>query len=425
MKVKVNKSDTFGQISVPGSKSHTIRAVYFASLAKGQSNIQMPLFSADTESAISVCQAFGADIKRTQDRLTIQGFSGHMKTPDHVIDVRNSGTTLRIGLATAALNEGITEFTGDHQICSRPLDSLIHALNNLGAEVRSKNNNGKAPVIVKGKAKGGKTDLEAVTSQYLTALLINAPLFQQDTEIKVLKLNEIPYVDITLQWLKKLNVDFENINYKLFKIKGNQSYQPFDITIPGDFSSASFFLALGALSDQEITLSNLDMTDAQGDKRVVEILGEMGADVKQEDTLIRIKKGDLQGIEIDMNDIPDALPIMAVVGCFAEGETRLINVPQARLKETDRIKTMYTELTKMGAHIEQLDDGLIINKSTLKGTSVSGYFDHRIVMALTIAGLNIEEETVIDTAESVSITFPGFFELIEKCHGNIILIDEK
>ncbi len=423
MKVQAKKSDTKGRIKIPGSKSHTIRAIYIASLAERQSIINQPLLSDDTLSAVNVCKAFGADIQTNEDKIIVTGFGKGPKTPDNIIDVGNSGTSLRIGLSTAALNDGLTEFTGDEQIRSRPLDSLISALNNLGAEVVSKNNNGKVPVTVKGKAKGGRTELEAVTSQYLTSLLINAPLFENDTEIIVTKLNEKPYIDITMQWLDNQNIKYENHNYEKFIIKGNQSYKPFKVTIPGDFSSASFFLALGALSEEEIILENLDMSDAQGDKRVVDILKEMGASVVIENNIIRIKGDGLQGRDIDMNATPDALPIMAVVGCFAEGVTKLLNVPQARLKETDRIKTMSAELSKMGADIEELEDGLIIKKSNLKAGEVSGYSDHRIVMALTIAGLKIEGETVIDTAESAKITFPNFFDLIKSCNGDVDFIN--
>ena len=419
MKVKITGSDTKGRITIPGSKSHTIRAVYIAGLAKGESVINKPLLSEDTLSAVNLCRALGADIKTNEDNITVSGFGSHPQAPADIIDVGNSGTTLRIGLSTAALCDGDVTLTGDDQIQSRPLTALITALNNLGAEVISTRNNGKAPVVVKGKAKGGETDLEAVTSQYLTSLLINAPLFENDTRIIVKELNELPYVDMTLKWLDKQDIKYENDNYNKFIIKGSQSYQPFTETIPGDFSSASFFLALGALSEDEIILENLDFSDAQGDKRVVEILKDMGADVKIEDNTVRIKGNRLNGLEIDMNDIPDALPVMAVVGCFAEGETKLLNVPQARLKETDRIKTMQTELSKMGADIEELKDGLIIKRSALKACEVSGHSDHRIVMALAVAGLKIREETVIDTAESVKITFPNFFDLIKACNGKV------
>jgi len=420
MQVKVKQSKISGEIYIPGSKSHTIRAVYIASLANGTSIIHKPLISNDTLSAVNVCKAFGASVKIETDKFIITG-QGKVSTPEDVIDVGNSGTTLRIGLSTATLCNGYTIFTGDEQIRQRPLNSLIDALNNLGAKIFSTRENGKAPVVVKGKAKGGETELYAITSQFLTSLLINTPLFENDTTIFVKELNEIPYVDMTLKWLKMQNIQYENDNYKIFKIKGNQTYTPFEETIPGDFSSASFFLGLGALSEKGITLRNLDFNDVQGDKRVVELLKQMGANVEINNHTIFIKKGKLKGMKIDMNDIPDALPIMAVISCFAQGETLLYNVPQARYKETDRIKTMYEELKKMNAKIEELKDGLLIKESNLKGASLYGHKDHRIVMALTVAGLNATGKTIIDTAEAVNITFPNFFELIKQCNGKIKL----
>lgn len=422
MLLKASKSKLNGKVKIPGSKSHTIRALFFASLAGGTSTILNPLVSADALSALEACRALGARIEHTSERFTVAGFDGTPSTPDNVIDVGNSGTTLRFATMSAALGEGITVFTGDQQIRRRPLGALIDALNNIGAEVYSTRGNGCAPVVVKGKALGGKTELDSITSQYLSSMLINAPLLEKDTEIVLTRLNEIPYVEMTLWWLDKLGISYENDNFKTFRIKGRQKYNPFDITIPGDFSSATFFAVLAAISGEELILENLDMTDPQGDKLVLSLLEKMGAEVLVRDNNIHIKGQALKGIEIDMNSIPDALPAMAVAGCFAEGETRLVNVPQARLKETDRIRVMYEELSKMGADITELPDGLIIRKSKLKSCAVKGHHDHRIVMSLAVAGLCTEGETTIDTAEAMNVTFPEFADFIKKCGGNIELI---
>lgn len=419
MKFAVKRSKITGTVKIPGSKSHTIRSIYIASLADGTSVIRAPLLSLDTEAAIRVCVAFGAEIKKEDDRLEVTGFGGKPSIPEDVIDVGNSGTTLRFGVSTAALGEGYSLFTGDEQIRSRPMDPLLHSLNDLGTLAVSTRDNGKAPLIVKGRASGGKTELEAVTSQYLSSLLINVPLFEKDTQITVTKLNEVPYVDMTLSWLDEQDIRYEREGYEQFLIPGNQSYHPFKKAIPGDFSSASFFFVLGALSEEGVRLNNLSMTDPQGDKRVIEILKDMGAEVKIAKDSIEVKGGGLKGRAIDMNDIPDALPVMAVAGCLAEGTTELRNVPQARLKETDRISVMYSELSKMGADITEKEDGLVIKKSRLKAAAVSGFLDHRVVMALAVAGLQVDGETVIDTAESAQVTFPDFFDLIRQCKGNI------
>lgn len=421
MNFKVSKSTINGEIDIPGSKSHTIRALFFATLAKGVSIIKKPLISNDALSALKTCKAFGAEIKEKNDSFIVKGTDGNLNIPDDVIDVGNSGTTINIALATASLIDGYTVFTGDNQIKNRPLLPLIDALNNLNAKIVSTKNNGKPPVIVKGRATGGFTKLDAITSQFLTSLLINSPLMESDTEIEIVRLYEQPYVEMTLWWLDMLNIKYKNDNFKRFKIYGKQKYEPFEKTIPADFSSATFFIVLAAITGGEIKLNNLDMTDPQGDKLVVKIIEEMGAKVKIEKDSITVKGDKLKGIEIDMNSIPDALPALAVAGCFAEGETKLLNVPQARLKETDRIKVMYEELTKMGANIKELDDGLIIRQSKLKPTIVNGHDDHRIVMALSVAGLALDGETTITTAEASSVTFPNFPDLVKKCCGNINL----
>jgi 3-phosphoshikimate 1-carboxyvinyltransferase len=313
-------------------------------------------------------------------------------------------------------------FTGDRQIRRRPLEPLIEAMNNLGADVFSTRNNGMAPVVVKGRLKGGETQLDAVTSQFLSSVLINAPLLENDTRIEVTRLNEAPYIDMTLWWLDKQSIRYRNENYRLFEIEGRQRYKPVKMAIPGDFSSATFFMVLAAISGGEFVLENLDMTDPQGDKAILPILESMGAKVSYSDNTITIRGNQLVGRNIDMNAIPDALPAMAVAGCFAQGETRLLNVPQARLKETDRIHVMCCELQKMGADIEELDDGLIIRKSELRGCKVSGNEDHRVVMALAVAGLNSEGHTVIDTAEAVDVTFPEFVQLVRACGGEINIV---
>jgi 3-phosphoshikimate 1-carboxyvinyltransferase len=425
MLLKVRKSVTQGAVSVPGSKSHTIRALFIASLAGGLSTIRNPLLSGDAFSGLEICKSFGARFETTEDSFIVNGFGSSPAVPENIVDVGNSGTSLRFAMMTAGLVDGITVFTGDEQIRRRPLGSLISAMNQLGGQVYSTRGNDMAPVVVKGRLGGGRARLDAVTSQYLSSILINAPLLDSDTEITVTRLNEIPYVEMTMWWLNNQGIEYSNDSFKTIYIKGGQRYKPFDINIPGDFSSATFFMVLASISGGEFLLKNLDMTDPQGDKRVLDYLKEMGASVRHTGDGIVIKGNGLRGIEIDMNSTPDALPAMAVAGCFAEGETRLVNVPQARLKETDRISVMCSELKKMGADIEELPDGLVIRRSTMKGCTVSGHNDHRIVMALAVAGMNIEGETLIETAEAMNVTFPAFPQLVKECGGDIAIITEE
>jgi len=431
MKLIVQKSRLKGEVAIPASKSHTIRAVAIASLAAGQSSIRSPLASDDTKAAVSCYRALGARIDTSDPECwKVAGTGGRVTPPKEIIDVLNSGTTLRVAMGSAALappGQTIT-FTGDEQTQSRPIGPLMESLGHLGAKCRSLKNNGKAPVEVTGKLVGGKTSIAAFTSQYLSSLLLCTPLAAKDTEIDVTLLNEPGYVQMTLDWLDKQKIKYENQDLRKFQIKGNQIYKPFDEAIVADFSSATFFLCAAALFGDEVTLLGLDFSDSQPDKAVVDYLKAMGADISIGPNSITVKAAPLKGIEINMNQTPDALPALAVTAAFAEGTTKLLNVPQARAKETDRIKCMAEELKKMNVDAEELPDGLIIHdgcEPRLKGGAkylapcftgglvLDGRSDHRIVMALSLAGLGLDKQITIDTAEAMSVTFPNYVELMK------------
>ncbi len=411
MKVTSYKSKLYGTITIPASKSHTIRAVLIGALANGESIINKPLDSLDTRSAVKAVRAFGAQVDNHADYWTIDGVGNEPCVPDNVIDVGNSGTTFYMIMGTAALANGWTIVTGDSQIRKRTAEPLTKALSGLGAEIFSTRGNGMAPIAVKGKMNGGKTQVAGISSQYVSSLLLSCPLAAGDADIEITSLNERPYVRMTLDWLESqgIEVDIDDAITHV-AIQGNQSYRPFTRTIPGDFSSAAFPLCAGAIAGGKVTLRGLDPNDAQGDKKVIEILKEMGAVIDVDEDEIMVTGSTLRGIDIDMNEIPDALPILAVTACFAKGTTALHNVEQARIKETDRIAVMAKELSKLGADITEMPDGLTIRGTGLTGGSVSGHGDHRIVMAMTVAGFAVDGKITIDTAESADVTFPGFFK---------------
>jgi len=426
MRLVCRPSRLRGSVEIPGSKSHTIRAVAIASLADGESQIREPLASADTLAAVDVYRALGARIDLKDDVWTVNGIAGQPTAPENVLDVRNSGTTLRIAVGSAALlTEGLAVFTGDEQIRRRPIGPLATSLNDLGASITSTRGNGRAPLVVGGRLRGGRTSIEAVTSQYLTSLLINTPLALDETIIEVPLLNERPYVQITLDWLARGGITLERRELEWFRVPGGQRYRPFDVRVPADFSSATFFLAAGVLGDNDVLLRGLDHQDAQGDKAVIDYLRRMGARIDFEPEGIRVRPGKLVGCELDLNATPDALPMMAVVGCFAEGRTALVNVPQARLKETDRIAVMCAELSKMGARISERPDGLVIERSDLKAADVNGHFDHRVVMALAVAGTAVNGETRISTAEAVDVTFPTFMQCMTGLGADMRVEEDK
>ena len=425
MDLVCERSRLRGAVEIPGSKSHTIRAVAIAALAPGESHIRHPLVSEDTKAAVRTYRALGAliDADRTGEWV-VQGTGGEISTPPDVIDVANSGTTLRIGLGSSALmKKGLAVFTGDAQIRLRPAGPLAQSLNDLGADVRSTCGNGCAPFVVEGRLRGGETTIEAVTSQYLTSLLINTPLAERDTRIHVAVLNERPYVELTLDWLRRQGIRLVHEGLEEFHVPGGQTYAPVERRIPGDFSSGTFFLAAGALGNNAVDVLGLDMGDTQGDRAVVDYLRAMGAGVTMRDDGIRVQARELCGCEIDLNATPDALPMMAVLGCFAKGTTRLVNVPQARLKETDRITVMRMELERLGARIEELQDGLVVQESALHGAAVDGHGDHRVVMALAVAGTMLSEPTTIHGYEAVSVTYPGFTEALRRLGGKVRVVE--
>ena len=422
MELHVSPGRLSGRVIVPGSKSHTIRGLLIGTLADGVSVLHSPLISDDTASCMAACRELGVAIVEQDGRWEIHGTAGKPTPARNLIDVGNSGTTLYLAMALAALCNGETEFTGDEQIRRRPAEPLMAALRELGATAYSRNDNGCAPLVVGGGLHGGLVTIECATSQFLSALLIACPLALGDTVIMVPLLNEKPYVEMTLNWLQAAGVHCDtNAELSRFRIDGRQTYRAFDRRVPGDFSSATFFLVAAAITGSELFLDGLDMTDTQGDRAVVGMLRQMGCTVTPGAGGILMQGPErLCGCTFDLNNTPDALPAMAVAGCFADGETRLVNVPQARIKETDRIGTMAGELTKMGATLQELPDGLIIRGGhTLRGTELDGHSDHRAVMALAVAGLACEGATTVTTAESAAVTFPDFVRLMQSCGADI------
>ncbi len=422
MEVTAQKSVLNGTTAIPASKSHTIRAVIIGALAEGKSIIREPLDSLDTRSAISAISAFGAKTECTRDVWTIRGVAGEPDVPENVIDVGNSGTTLYMIMGVAALANGWTVLTGDHQIRRRTAAPLITALRPLGAEAFSTRGNGMAPLVIRGKMNGGSSSVAGISSQYLSSLLMACPLARGDTDLIITVLNERPYVHMTLKWLAEQGIvpEFDAAMTRV-KIKGGQQYKAFVRKIPGDFSSAAFPLCAGVLAGGSVTLTGLEMDDPQGDREVVTILRKMGALIETNHNTITVRGGSLRGMDVDMNAIPDAIPMLSVCACFAEGTTVLHNVPQARIKETDRIAVMAAELRKLGADIQELPDGLIIRGTGLKGGKVQGHGDHRVVMALTVAGFAADGPVTVDTAEAADVTYPGFWDIMQSLGARIKL----
>ncbi len=411
MKWTVEKSELSGNISIPASKSHTIRALLIATLAKGTSKIIRPLTSGDGESALIAAKAFGAKITQNSDELTIEGIDGK-PTPEPTIFMGNSGTGTRLFCTAGTLGDTAVTFDGDSSLRSRPMGPLLDAIKDLGGSWSCENDKGYLPFTVEGPLSGGNITVDGTTSQYLSSLLLTTPLLNGETKISVPHLNEKPYVEMTLWWLDKMGINYSaDMEKGEFSVDGSQSYAPINEEIAGDFSSATFSAVAAAITGGPITVANIDFTDPQGDKGVFDVVQNMGVKmVTNEDGTVTLTADKIKGIEIDLNAMPDSLPALAVLGTVAEGETRLVNVAQARIKETDRIDVMCKELSKMGADIEERPDGLVIRQSKLSGAEVQGHDDHRIVMALSLAGMIADGVTTIDTVESADVTYPSFAE---------------
>jgi 3-phosphoshikimate 1-carboxyvinyltransferase len=408
MIASVERSSISGEVYAPPSKSYTHRAILITSLGPG-GVVKRPLISADTKATIYASEAFGAKIS-LNDEVHIKGVSNKPKTPEDVINVLNSGTTLRFCSAVAALTDGAV-LTGDASIRTRPNGPLLSSLSELGADAFSIRGDGKAPLVIKGKMRGGTAYLNgSVSSQFLSALLIAAPLAESDSKIIIQgDLKSRPYAEITLDMLADAGVRVEAKTQEFF-VPGGQSYGLKSYTIPGDFSSASYPLAAAAVTGSEVTVKGV-LPSRQGDSAIIDILGRMGAKVTwdRESGDLRIKGGNLEGVEVDASRTPDLVPTIAVLGALAKGKTVVKNAEHVRHKETDRLHAMAVELSKMGADIRERPDGLEITGGKLHGASVHGYHDHRIVMALTVAGF-VVGETKIDTAEAVDVSYPGFFD---------------
>jgi 3-phosphoshikimate 1-carboxyvinyltransferase len=425
MKWIIRPSTLSGSIAIPPSKSHTIRAILVASLAQGTSTIRNPLLHGDGRSAVGVAESLGAKTRVTAGILTVTspGIAG-----GHGVDnvfTGNSGTSTNLFTSAAALSSRARTFDGDASIRSRPVRPLLDALTGLGATYRVLPDARKdVPFEIRGPLVGGTTRVNGVSSQFVSSLLLSCPLAPGSTTIYVENLQERPYVELTLWWLDKMGIVYKAApDLSRFDIPGNQRYRPIDLSVPADFSSAAFSAVAAAVTRSNLRLTGLDFTDPQGDKGIFAVLEQLGASVKRDRGAVDVNAiGQLTGAEIDLNAMPDALPILAVAGCAAAGTTRIVNVAHARIKETDRITVMTQELRKMGAHVEELPDGMVVRHSFLTGAHVNGHDDHRVVMALAVAALSATGETTVTSAEAAEVTYPTFVEDFRRLGAQIEVV---
>jgi len=416
--LKVKPSKLAGEVVAPPSKSYTHRAFAVGLLAKGESRIIDPLIGLDTKATIDAAEILGAKISNIRETWVVHGTGGNLKPKTDLIDAQNSGTTIRIMSAIAALSRKPIRLTGDESIKTRPMGPLIEALVKLGAKGKCEGPNGRPPVVVGGGLVGGDIEITgAVSSQFISALLIACPYAREDVTLSVAEEpRSKPYIEITLEVLDAVGAKIRrNKSFTDFKIDGRQVFSPLELKIPGDFSSAAFVLGAAALTESTVRVSNLNVRGAQGDRRIVELLREFGADVKVRGETVEVTGAGLTGIEADCSDNPDLVPILSVLGAVADGRTRLTNIHHLRFKETDRLRALATELRKLGANVEELPDEIRLNGvRQLKGSKLQSYGDHRMAMALGVAGLVAKGETIVDGAESIPVSYPSFVEDMRK-----------
>ncbi|KTG10168.1 3-phosphoshikimate 1-carboxyvinyltransferase [Haloprofundus marisrubri] len=432
MDAELSQSRVRGTARAPPSKSYTHRAI----LAAGYSDdatVYDPLVSADTKATMRAVGAFGGNVTRDDTRLEVDGFGGRPGVAADVIDCANSGTTMRLVTACAALADGITVLTGDSSLRSRPQGPLLDAVSDLGGRAESTRDNGQAPLVLKGPISGGDVSIPGdVSSQYISALLMAGAVTEKGIDIDLeTELKSAPYVEITLEVLRAFGVDAEATEDG-FSVAGGQTYDPEggEYHVPGDFSSISYLLAAGAVAadeDHEVVVEGA-YPSAQGDAAIVDILERMGAaiDWDRENGQITVEKSNLSGVTVDVGDTPDLLPTIATLGAIADGETRIENCEHVRYKETDRVSAMADELTEMGAVVDEEQDVLTVKggETSLSGATVDGYHDHRIVMALSVAGLVANGTTRIRGSEHVDVSFPNFFDVFTELGADVRLREE-
>lgn len=419
MSIEIFTSRLVGKCVVPPSKSQTIRALAFAGLSSGKSQITNFLHSPDTTSMIEGLRQFGVKIEKEENLLTIYGVAGEPSLPKDPIDVGNSGLAYRFLSAYAALTDGETIITGDRSIREkRVITPLLSAFRSLGA--LSYSTHGGAPIYIKGRAKEGSSTVDGKDSQVISSLFLLMSFLPGLSSLHVTNPGELPFIDMTLSWLKIRKIAFYRESYTFFALQGKSLQQGFSYTVPSDFSSLAFLLVAALITNSTLQIEKMDFSDSQGDKWLIACLQRMGAKIEiRKDHIVVYPSGKLEGGVIDVQPFIDAVPILSVLGCFTKKGIIIQNASICRKKESDRLSVMKKELSKMQAKIEEREDGLTIFPSSLSGNSLFSHNDHRVAMSLTVAALNAKGKTIIEGYQCAEKSFPGFFHLLKSLGGRI------
>ncbi|MFC1592971.1 3-phosphoshikimate 1-carboxyvinyltransferase [Candidatus Omnitrophota bacterium] len=416
MKALIGKSVVKGKVTAPSSKSYTIRGLMAAALARGESEIINPLSSDDTRASIDVLSRVGVHVRQEENLWRVSG--GNLHEPDTDLFCSESAATLRFMTAICSLIPGKCRLTAGPSLSKRPVKPLVQALRQLGVNCSCQGE--LPPVIVEGgRLKGGITELPGnISSQFVSALLFMSPFAEEGMKIRLnTPLESKSYVLMTLECLERfwVTVDFSE-ELEEFEVV-RQTYEPAKYGVEGDWSSASYFLALGAVSG-EVEVEILNQESLQGDKIMINFLRDMGAQIEVSNNAIIVKKSKLKPIRVDLSECIDLLPTMAVLAAVADGVSELIGIERARLKESNRVSAIREGLTRMGIEVGEERNRLTIAGAEPKGAVIDSKGDHRIAMAFSILG-SVAGETIIDDAECVSKTYPEFWDALKSLGGEV------
>lgn len=436
--IKIKRSYLEGHIRCPPSKSYTHRAIAISSLSQGSSKIINPLFSRDTLATINGCKKLGASIieerindfnkiseERHPRRVLMVDGKERLETPDDVINAENSGTTIRILASMSSLvTDGYTILTGDESLRRRPMKPLISALNQLGVNTFSSNSKDTPPLIIKGGGiKGGNAILDgSISSQFVSSLLISCIYSSNEVSLKISgKQVSRPYIESTIATMNHFGVHIDS-NVSEYYIP-QAHYTPTEFTIPGDFSTAALLIAAGILSSKEsILVSGLNFGLPQGDIKIIDIVREMGAEIKVDKingTMRIFRSHQLKGIDCNLVDSPDLLPVVSILSLICKSPVTIYGISHARFKETDRVHNIANELQKLGVNITEKHDSLkIVAPSTLKNAMLNAYGDHRLFMAFTIVSL-LTNNSMVTGVDSVDVSFPDFIPKMKSLGSDI------
>ncbi|RJG48648.1 3-phosphoshikimate 1-carboxyvinyltransferase [Motilimonas pumila] len=410
-----------GEINLPGSKSVSNRALLLAALAKGTTTLTNLLDSDDIRHMLNALTKLGVQYQLSADKTqcVVEGLGRAFETSQAMeLFLGNAGTAMRPLCAALCLGKGEYELTGEPRMEERPIGSLVDALRQAGADVTYLKNEDYPPLKIKSTGlRGGKISIDgSVSSQFLTAFLMAAPYADGDTEIEIVgELVSKPYIEITLHIMSQFGVQVENIDYQRFIIKGQQTYTaPGQFLVEGDASSASYFLAAAAIKGGTVKVTGIGKKSVQGDVQFADVLAAMGADIEWGDDYIKSTVGELKAVDMDMNHIPDAAMTIATTALFATGTTAIRNVYNWRVKETDRLAAMATELRKVGAEVVEGHDFIEVTPAqTLQHAAIDTYDDHRIAMCFSLVALSDTPVTINDPG-CTSKTFPDYFDKLKQ-----------